>query len=394
MSENTENTEPLLENQGPQSNGESVSPNSELIKFINEIKDLYDPEVKQGTDVNKKIDDYIFKNSGDLFEKLKKLNDELEKDVNGEILQNPGKILFNKQLTNLINKINNKKILYENAFNSIQFTFTQLLDEHYIDSQPERRTYSQYLRDTFKSTSKIRSSLSKNVKLPSMPKLPKRSSTPKPRKVDLTNMDTVIDFMKNDTTLFEFLMEHKPEEKSNPDPYLVILNNFEEFIKIQKEITRDFNPKLNFYNLVFKQLEYKIIFDLCKEHLLLLLFFHNPNILLNDEKNNFKYENSNKLNYKNKYSISIDNLIYSEKKKVVTDLDKELDKATKDTISKNNFSSLEIIVRIELLKRFQQACIKKMYNEIKEKYNLDNNEIQSEEKFNKYIKNMLSVMMR
>jgi hypothetical protein len=238
-----------------------------------------------------------------------------------------------------------------------------------------------------------KSSLRKNLPSINIHNVSLRSSTPKPKTVDLTNMDTVIDFMKNDTTLLDFLMEHKPEEKNNPDPYLVILNNFEEFIKIQKDITRDFNPKMNFYNLVFKQLEYEKVFGLCKKHLFNLIFFNNPNILLNDEKNNFKY-NNNKLVYKDKYSISIDNLIYSLKKKEVSDLDKELDKATKDAIGKQNFSNLEISVRIKLLKRFQKACIKEMYERIKSKYNLIDNETQSEEKFEEYVNNMISSMLK
>jgi hypothetical protein len=237
-----------------------------------------------------------------------------------------------------------------------------------------------------------KSSLRKNLPSINIHNVSLRSSTPKPKTVDLTNMDTVIDFMKNDTTLLDFLMEHKPEEKSKPDPYLVILNNFEEFIKIQKDITRDFNPKMNFYNLVFKQLEYETIFGLCKEHLFKLIFFNNPNILLNDDKNSFIYKN-NKLNY-NEYSISIDNLIYSEKKKEVSDLDKELDKATKDAIGKQNFSNLEVNVRIKLLKRFQKACIKNMYKLIKDTYNLTDNENQTEEKFEEYVNNMISSMLK
>ena len=349
-------TETLLGN-------EDNSSKSELMQFIEEIQKLYDSNDDEHKDVNEKINDYIFGNNTNLLKRLQQLNEELENDDNGEILQNPGKMLFNRQLNNLIDQVKHKEILYENAFNSIEFTFTQLLDEHYINNQPERLTKWQYFRNQIPSPPKM-SSISKNVRLPSMPKLPQRSRTPKPKTVNLTNTVTVIDFMKKDKSLFDFLMEHKPEEKSNPDPYLIILNNFEKFIKIQKDITRDFNPKMNFYNLVFKQLEYETIFGLCKEHLFNLIFFNNPNILLNDEKNNFKY-NNNKLNYNEKYSISIDNLIYSEKKKEVSDLDKELDKATKDAIGKQNFSNLEVNVRIKLLKRFQKACIKKMYESIK-----------------------------
>ena len=378
--------DPLLENK-------DNSSNSELKVFIEEIQKLYDPTVDKDKDVNQKINEYIFGNNTNLLGRLQRLNEELENDVNGQILQNPENA-FNRQLTTLINKVVNKEKLYEIAFNSIEeaFEFTKLLDKHYIINQPERLRNLQFLRNRMPKMPKM-SSISKNVNLPSMPKLPQRSRTPKPKTVDLTNMDTVINFMENDTTLIDFLMEHKPEEKSNPDPYLVILNNFEEFIKIQKDITRDFKPKLNFYNLVFKQLEYETIFDLCKEHLFNLIFFNNPNILLNDDKNSFIYKN-NKLNYKNTYSISIDNLIYSVKKKEISDLDKELDKATKDAIGKQNFSNLEISVRIKLLKRFQKACIEKMYESIKSKYNLIDNETQSEERFEEYVNNMISSMLK
>ena len=154
------NTGPLL------SNNDYLS-KSELKEFIEEIQKLYDPNVDKDKDVNEKINDYIFNNTDKLLERLENLNEELENDVNGEILQNPGKMLFNRQLINLIDKVKHKKILYENAFNSIEgtFKFTQLLDEHYISKQPERVTYSQSLRNIrnkFRGLTPKMSSITKN----------------------------------------------------------------------------------------------------------------------------------------------------------------------------------------------------------------------------------------